>query len=114
VFGATSASLGPASPPAQPAITPNPVTLNSANQASFSYLGTRTGLDTLTVWLDGLPDGQVNEGEPVAVASVNWIVPTATATPSITSTPTVTPTRTPTRTPTATRTPTPTRTRKAS
>jgi hypothetical protein len=45
---------------------------NSAGQATYSYLGSRAGTDSITVWVDRDDDGILDGGEPRTFASKVW------------------------------------------
>jgi hypothetical protein len=107
-------------------MTPVSENLDSDNRATLSYSSDVGGKDSYRVWLDYVPNGTFDDGEPTVLGTVKWSGPTATptspapaapigtatatVTDAILATPTATATITATSTPTGTATPTPTST----
>lgn len=56
-------------------------TTNSSGQASFAYVGTKTGVDTVTVYADIDGDNSQDNGEPGATTTVTWLSAAITLSP---------------------------------
>ena len=69
-----------------PNSTPSPASSSQALEADNSvvlgYTGSAAGSGSYRVWLDFLPNGSYDSGEPTAFGSVSWMAPTATPTPA--------------------------------
>jgi hypothetical protein len=51
------------------------IVTDANGQATFCYIGTNQGLDTITAFVDKNRDGRLNPGEPVATATKIWTAP---------------------------------------